>query len=251
VADLQVVSAAPASNASIRGLFTSRRDGVSDPPYDGANLGAHVGDDAAAVGANRSALAGRLGAPIVWMSQVHGSNVATVTSATPDVLPDTDALVTDRVGVGLGVLVADCVPVLLADVERGVVAAAHVGRRGLVARTAVATVDAMADLGAQPGRVQVWLGPSICGRCYEVPATMRAEVEAVAPGSAASTSSGAPAIDIRSGLRRQLLAAGVRTVRNVGPCTAESRDHYSYRRDGVTGRTAGVIVLTAISGRDD
>ncbi len=178
------------------------------------------------------------------MEQVHGADVAVVRDI-EQADHRADALVTDRPSVGLGVLVADCVPVLLADTEAAVIGAAHVGRRGLVAGTALRAVEAMTVLGARPAHIHVWLGPSICGRCYAVPTTMRAEVDAAAPSSATSTPDGRPSLDLRSGLRRQLVTAGVRTVRDAGPCTAESDDHYSYRRDGVTGRTAGVIVFTA------
>lgn len=245
MADLQVVTLGAFGRASVKGVFTDRRDGASKPPYDDANLAEHVGDDAAAVKENREALEGRVAAPIVWMEQVHGSDVAVVTDLSTQTFEGVDGLVTAQSQIGLGVLVADCVPVLLADPDAGVVAAAHVGRRGLVAGTAVRTVEAMTQLGAAPDRTNVWLGPSICGRCYEVPWKMRADVEAAAPGSATGTSRGKPSVDLRAGLRRQLLGAGVGAVRDVGPCTAESTDHFSYRRDGVTGRSAGVIVLAS------
>jgi YfiH family protein len=250
MADLQVVSqhqsigVAP-RQASVRGLFTDRRHGVSRPPYDDANLADHVGDDADAVQANRDDLEGRLAAPIVWMEQVHGNDVAIVDAATEGTMPNVDVLVTAQPGIGLGVLVADCVPVLLADLDAAIVAAAHVGRRGLVAGAALRAVEAMRDLGSERGHIRAWLGPSICGHCYELPAKMRAEVEAAVPGSASTSSNGRPAVDLRAGLRRQLLGLGVGTVRDVGPCTAESVDHYSYRRDGVTGRSAGVLVLAS------
>jgi hypothetical protein len=245
VADLQVVTLGAFGRASVKGVFTDRRDGASNPPYDEANLAIHVGDDGAAVTENREALEGRIAMPIVWMEQVHGSDVAVVSEVTTEPIAGVDVLVTAQPEIGLGVLVADCVPVLYADPDAGVVAAAHVGRRGLVAGTAVRAVATMTELGAEPTRTQVWLGPSICGRCYEVPPKMRAEVEAAAPGSATGTSKGKPAVDLRAGLRRQLLAAGVGAVRDVGPCTLESADHYSYRRDGVTGRSAGVIMLAS------
>ena len=244
MADLQVVTMASFGATAVKGLFTERRGGVSTTPYDDANLADHVGDDPAAVAANRVALQARLGAPIAWMEQVHGSDVAVVADASTSPVAAVDALVTDRRGLGLGVLVADCVPVLMADDQAGVAAAAHVGRRGLVAGTATQAVATMTRLGAVPARMHVWLGPSICGRCYEVPLEMRAEVELAAPGSATTTSRGTPGVDLRAGLRRQLLAAGVAAVRDAGPCTAESAEHYSHRRDGVTGRFAGVIVLT-------
>jgi YfiH family protein len=204
----------------------------------------HVGDEATAVAYNRTALEARLGAPIVWMRQVHGGDVTVIREVTTEPVHDVDALVTDQPDVGIAVLVADCVPVLMADTQTGVLGVAHVGRRGLVAETAVNAATTMMELGADPGRIQAWLGPSICGRCYEVPVQLRAEVDLAAPGSSSTTYAGKPSIDIRAGLRRQLLGAGVRFVRDVGPCTNENSDYYSYRRDGVTGRTAGVVVLS-------
>ena len=250
MADLQVVSqhqslGAASRQATVRGLFTDRHHGQSRPPYAEANLAEHVGDEADAVRANRDELEGRLAAPIVWMEQVHGSAVAVVDAAEVGTVPQVDVAVTAQPGIGLGVLVADCVPVLLADLEAAIVAAAHVGRRGLVAAAALRAVEGMRELGSDPRHIRAWLGPSICGRCYELPAKMRADVEAAAPGSGATSSSGRPAVDLRAGLRKQLLTLGVSAVRDVGPCTAESADHYSYRRDGVTGRSAGVIVLAS------
>jgi YfiH family protein len=246
VADLQVAAVDTGSGRpDFVGRFTDRRDGLSRPPYDDANLALHVGDDPEAVAQNRMSLQDRLGVPIVWMEQVHGDAVAVVDGAAPATISDVDALVTRRTNIALAVLVADCVPVLMVDPEAGVVAAVHAGRRGLVAGVVVRTVTAMVDLGAHAERVQVWLGPSICGRCYELPAAMRDEVEEAAPGSATTTARGTPGVDLRAGLRRQLVALGSAgpAVRDVGPCTAESADHYSHRRDGVTGRFVGVAVL--------
>ncbi|MFL6238411.1 MAG: peptidoglycan editing factor PgeF [Actinomycetes bacterium] len=234
-----------ADQVRVRTLFTTRRTGASVPPYDEANLGDHVGDDPAAVRINRIALETRLGAPIVWMDQVHGNDVAVVDAARVTAVPGVDALVTTQPNIGLGVLVADCVPVLLADANANIVAAAHVGRRGLVAGTAARAVDAMRERGAPPVRIEAWLGPAICGKCYEVPAAMQAEVEAAAPGSAVRTRAGTPGVELRAALRRQLHGVGVSTIHDVGPCTAESTEHYSFRRDGVTGRFAGVIVLAS------
>jgi YfiH family protein len=228
-------------------LFTDRRGGLSRPPYDEDNLATHVGDDPETVARNRAALAVRIGAPIVWMEQAHGSAIAVVDGPEPEPVAAVDGLVTRRRNLALGVLVADCVPVLLADIDAGVIAAAHVGRRGLAAGTVLHAVDIAGSVGATSARLQAWLGPSICPRCYELPAELRAEVDAAAPGSASTTRGGLPSVDLRGGLRRQLLRAGLRAVRDVGPCTAESADHYSHRRDGVTGRFAGVVVLSTRS----
>jgi copper oxidase (laccase) domain-containing protein len=99
----------------------------------------------------------------------------------------------------------------------------------------------MEGLGADRSRIEVLLGPAICGRCYEVPAAMRDEVEAALPGSACVTRAGTPGIDLHAGLRAQLAAAGVGAVAADTRCTREEPALYSYRRDPVTGRLAGLI----------
>ncbi|MGZ4666456.1 MAG: peptidoglycan editing factor PgeF [Frankiaceae bacterium] len=227
-------------------MFTDRRGGVSPAPYASGNLGEHVGDEPAAVAENRARLAYRLGlAPdrVVWMKQVHGAQVATVVGPSPPV-PGADALVTGTPGLALCVLVADCVPVLLADATAGVIAAAHAGRRGVTASIVAAVSTRMRARGAHPRHTTAWVGPAICGRCYEVPAAMRADVARVAPAAAAATRAGRPALDLPAAVVEQLIAAGVVDIRRDGRCTAEDPDLFSYRRDGRTGRTAGVVLLT-------
>ncbi|MGW7288837.1 peptidoglycan editing factor PgeF [Streptomyces sp. NPDC054847] len=227
--------------------FTDRWGGVSAVPYEELNLGGAVGDDPAAVLANREIAARSLGlAPesVVWMNQVHGNDVAQVDGPwpTPDV-PAVDALVTARRGLALAVLTADCTPVLLADPVAGVVGAAHAGRPGMIAGVVPAAVEAMRKLGAEPERMIARTGPAVCGRCYEVPEQMRSEVAAVEPAAWSETSWGTPAVDVTAGVHAQLEALGVRDRRQSGVCTLESRDHYSYRRDRTTGRLAGYVWL--------
>ena len=130
------MSSSPAASSAVRPrrVVTDRRGGRSASPYDSFNLGGHVGDDPAAVAANRDRLAGELGVPsaaLVWMTQVHGTGVAIVEDAEENPVADVDALVTATPGLVLCVLVADCVPVLLADPVAGVVAAVHAGREGV------------------------------------------------------------------------------------------------------------------------
>jgi YfiH family protein len=227
--------------------FTDRWGGVSAVPYDSLNLGGAVGDDPAAVTANRALAAKELGRDpgrVVWMNQVHGRDVAVVDAPWGDgPVPAVDALVTTRPGLTLAVLTADCVPVLLADPVAGVAAAAHAGRPGLLAGVAPAAVEAMAALGADPGRIIAITGPSVCGRCYEVPAAMRDEVAAAVPEAYAETGWGTPAVDVAAGVRAQLLRAGVREVSASAVCTLESTDHFSYRRERSTGRLAGYVWL--------
>ncbi|HWA66370.1 MAG TPA: peptidoglycan editing factor PgeF [Mycobacteriales bacterium] len=237
--------------AGLVGGFTTRAGGHSPPPWDALNLALHVEDEPARVLANRERLTRRIGsAPISFPQQVHGPGVLAVdraTAAEPGITregaPGVDALVTGVPGVPLGVLVADCLPVLLADRDHGVVAAAHAGRRGLAEGVLQATLATMAELGATPATTIAVIGPAICGRCYEVPAELREQVAAVVPGSACQTRAGTPGLDLPAGAERLLRAAGVSQVSLTGHCTAEDGRFYSYRRDGLTGRFAGFVMI--------
>lgn len=234
------------SSTRIRRVVTTRHGGVSVPPYASFNLGEHVGDHPEAVAANRERLAAGVGLPaqrLVWMQQVHGRAVAVVEGPLPKPVPATDALVTAEPGLAVVVLVADCVPVLLADPVAKVVGAVHAGRAGAAAGVLAAALEAMQRLGARIDNVEVLVGPSACGQCYEVPAPMQADVAARLPGSACRTRRGTAGLDLRAGLRRQLAAAGVARVGVDPRCTLEDPALYSYRRDGVTGRLAAVTWL--------
>jgi YfiH family protein len=224
--------------------FTDRQGGVSVDEYDSLNLGGHVGDDPLAVAENRARVAGSLGVPqerLLFLDQCHGTEVLVAEGPwPPQGPPPADGVVTTEPGLALAVLVADCTPVLLADPEAGVVGAVHAGRPGMTAGIVGVAVDRMRDLGARD--VAAVVGPSVCGRCYEVPAQMRAEAAAVAPESATVSWTGTPAIDVAAGVVAQLRDARV-SVTWLPGCAREDRDLYSYRRDGRTGRFAGVVVL--------
>ncbi|MFW6775300.1 peptidoglycan editing factor PgeF [Nocardioides sp. CPCC 205120] len=210
---------------------------------------------AAAVGdvrADLESVRSELGARVVrGMRQVHGASVVTVgddgadgTGGGASEVPEADGIVTAQPGVALLVRVADCVPVLLADPAGGAVAAAHAGREGMRSGVVPATVAALRAAGA--GEVRAWVGPHVCGRCYEVPAALRDEVAAVVPAAAATTSWGTPALDLGAAVRTQLAAAGVDDVVEVGRCTMEDADLWSHRRDGATaGRLAGLVQVVA------
>jgi YfiH family protein len=229
----------------VESAFTDRHGGVSAGPYASLNLAVND-DEPHAVAENLrrvvDAFADPVEAPAVaLMRQVHGAEVAVVTAEAlaREVVPTADALVTREPGVVLMVRVADCVPLVLADVDHGVVGAVHAGRPGLAAGVVPRAVAAMRDLGAD--RLVAWLGPHVCGHCYEVPAELRAEVGARVPEARAETSWGTPALDIGAGVRAQLAVDGVEVV-DASRCTIEDPDLYSYRRQGAaSGRLAGLV----------
>ena len=236
-----------------RGGFTTRAGGVSCGPYaaadgsGGLNLAFHVDDDEDRVLANRDLLDRWAGHHVAWMSQRHSAGVRLVTRPPGGgraTLGEYDSLVGRRSGPdapAVAVMVADCVPVLLAAPSGDVVAAVHVGRQGLVAGVVPATLALLAAEGAVVPELYASLGPSICGRCYEVPAEMREDVARAVPAAHATTSWSTPALDLPAGVAAQLAAAGVTRVQRVDLCTREDERFYSYRRDGRTGRFVGVV----------
>ena len=219
---------------------TDRDGGVSAPPYSSLNLADHVGDAPQAVQENRRRVAEAVGvAPqrLVFAEQVHGDTVVEVRAGWTGPPAQADALVTGEPGLALGVLVADCTPVLLLAPDEGVVGVAHAGRKGMALGVAPALVEAMRDLGARTilGRV----GPSVCPRCYEVPLALREQVAGAVPVARSVTRTGTPSLDVAGGVLAQL-APHVADLRQLPGCTAEDPGLYSYRRDGTTGRSAGL-----------
>lgn len=225
--------------------FTTRLGGVSQPPYDSLNLGVHVGDDPDAVRENRARVAAQLNldpARFIWMDQVHSATVRVVDAADLGApIPATDAVVTTDPTVVLTVMVADCVPVLLYDADAGVIAAAHAGRTGARNGVVSNTVATMVELGAKPGNITAHLGPAASGRRYELPREMAEDVEEQLPGSLTRTDHGTWGSDVRAGLARQLTTLGVGNIIMDPRCTIEDSNLFSYRRDGKTGRQAGII----------
>ena len=160
-------------------------------------------------------------------------------------LPEADASFTDVPGLGLGVLVADCAPVLLADPEARIVGVAHAGREGMAAGVVTELLSAMSAAGADPARMHAVIGPHICGGCYEVPAELRDRIAGKVPESGCVTRKGTAGVDVGAGVEAQLARAGVAAVASDPRCTAETPSLYSYRRDGRTGRLAGLIWLAS------
>ena len=228
----------------IRRVSTTRAGGASLPPFDTFNLGDHVGDDPAAVAANRIRLAAAIGLRpdrVVWMNQVHGDQIEVVDGPRDTAFDDTDGLVTRTPRLALAVVSADCVPVLLGDARAGVVAAVHAGRVGARDGVVARAVEAMLSLGAHEPDISALLGPAVSGRNYEVPAAMADEVEAALPGSRTTTSKGTPGLDLRAGIACQLRALGVSAIDIDPRCTVEDVNLFSHRRGAPTGRLASVV----------
>jgi len=229
---------------SARVWCSDRRGGVSSAPFDACNVGDHVGDDPEAVRVNRGRVAAAAGLAgpdrWVWMRQVHGIEVHVASEPTGDHLPEGDAAVTAVRGLPLAVVTADCAPIALAcDDAVGVV---HAGHRGLELGVIAAAVAALRNIGNGP--VRAYLGPCIRPARYEFGARDLARLVArFGPEVEGRTLAGRPALDIPAAVRRALDECGVESFDDSGECTAESDAHYSYRRDGLTGRQATTVVL--------
>jgi YfiH family protein len=217
--------------------FTDRTGGLSTGAFLSRNLATHVGDEHATVHSNRAELENLLGLPIQFMNQVHGDGVARV-GAEIIAEPTADALVTQSSGIALAVMVADCIPLLLASSQT--VAAVHVGRKGLINKVALAAITEMRLRDAS--EITAVVGPSICGQCYEVSREIYDDVSKSFPLAASKTQDGGFSLDLSRALIDQLQSLGV-TVVDEGRCTVEESNLYSYRRDGVTGRQVGVVWL--------
>ena len=217
-------------------FFTDRLGGYSQGDFSSLNLALHVEDEAATVLRNRDVIEQSHGTT-VYMNQVHGNNVEVI-SAPMDQILTCDGLVTNVAGITLAVLVADCIPLLLSS--QNIVAAVHVGRRGLVNGVAAKTVNIMRELGAD--EITAKLGPSICGPCYEVDQVTYEEVISIHPSARSKTSAGSPALDLPTALVADLAKLSIESHVD-SRCTQEDDDLFSYRKSHRTGRQAGLIRL--------
>jgi YfiH family protein len=225
-----------------RTLFTNRSGGVSAPPFDSNNLALHVGDDSDAVFENRNAIAAQIGIPagrVFYMNQVHGREISIVTAASrSESTPTADGLFTLDREVALVSLVADCVPLLLYSKEA--IAALHVGRKGLVAGVVEAALEVFEKFGISLTDLSAEIGPSICVDCYQV--DLKSYRQVVAQEPSAGSNEVRRCIDVRSGISAKLKRIGA-SVKNSKICVAHTPGYFSFRRDGQTGRQAGIIWL--------
>ncbi len=268
-----------AAPANVGALMSTRAGGVSRPPFDSLNVGAAVGDDAAAVAENRRRFAAAIGARPVWLRQVHGTRVVRVGAAdaepgaalplqadadptrvpplqadaesTPVPPLQADAAWTDEPGIACTVQVADCLPVLLCTADGRAVAAAHAGWRGLAAGVLEAAVRALCEgAGCAPAQLHAWLGPCIGPLHFEVGADVLQgfgleSLPADAPCFRYAPRADGSArwrADLPALARARLQRAGVRSIAGGVGCTvSEASAFFSFRRDGVTGRLAAAV----------
>ena len=198
--------------------------------YESLNFGFHVGDDPAAVIANRALLGATQ-----FMNQVHGNEVVVIDHVL-DQEPTCDALITTTKGISLAVMVADCIPLLL--ISDAVVGAVHVGRAGLIKGIVEATIARLISLGSKVNDISAALGPSICGNCYEVSPEIYLDVIAKYPATATNLEK--HCLDLPAGVISILDSYEIDYSRE-NSCTAHGENLFSYRRDGITGRQSGVI----------
>lgn len=251
-APLAVITPQWPAPPGVRAAFTLRGGGVSAPPFDSLNLGAHVGDAAASVSENRRRVCAHLTLPAepAWIEQVHGIDVLDLDARPEGASPartrltPADAVITRQAGRVCAIQVADCMPVLLAARDGSAVAAAHAGWRGLAAGVLEATVR---QLRADSGQLIAWLGPAIGVGHFEVGEEVRAAFVAHDAGAARAFSanpSGRWQCDLAALARRRLAALGIRAVSGGDWCTyADPARFFSYRREGRCGRMAALIWL--------
>ena len=216
--------------------FLGRAGGVSQGIVAGLNTGWGSGDDREAIAENRRRAVDAVlpNARLVTVHQVHSALAVEAGDWPDDGRPHADALVTERPGVLLGILTADCAPILLADREAGVVGAAHAGWRGALAGVGEATVAAMERLGARRERIAAAIGPCIAARNYEVDRDFRALLTGYVPENERFFSdgpAGKPHFDLEAYVAARLAAAGVKIIETMGLDTyALPERYFSYRR---------------------
>lgn len=251
----------PGLPANVGVLSTVRTGGISAAPFDdgagggGLNLGTHVGDMPEAVAHNRALLRALLPADPAWLSQVHGVDVVDAREALQRTQMDqplrADASIAAAEGAVCAIMTADCMPVLLADIEGRVVGAAHAGWRGLAGGVLENTVAQMRKAGA--GELMAWLGPAIGAERFEVGEDVPLAFQRL--GDAAeqafrpiADSKGKFLADLPALARLALTAAGVDRLAGGEHCTvSEPERFYSFRRDRVTGRMASLIWIKPLS----
>jgi polyphenol oxidase len=223
--------------------FYGKNGGVSKGKFTSLNIAEHVGDDLADVEQNRELISDTLDIPLVFINATHSANVVQVLSEVPKVHENTDALVTRETGLGIVVMSADCAPIILADPIAHVVGVVHAGWQGMLAGVVNSAVEAMLELGAETQNMTATIGPSVCAKNFEVTQERFDKVLNLIPSAAIKLNNGNLAVDITKGIKKQLASFQIKTL-DLGICTFENSDVFSYRRDKETGRNATVAWIS-------
>lgn len=231
-----------AYNLSILAGFTNRQSGFSEIPYNSLNLAFHVGDNKKNVKKNRNVLTRELGEnKFAWMNQTHSTNIQSIENSGE--INKTDGIITSKANLTLMVMVADCIPILFYDPIQKIIAVAHAGRKGSLDNISGKMIDKMTSkFKSRPKDIIVSLGPSIQKTCYEVSQEMANDFKKTWGKQFVVNKQ---FLDLPSLNKNQLIQTGVlsRNITISSICTHCSKDYFSYRRDKVTGRFAGVIML--------
>ncbi len=223
----------------IRHGFFTRAGGISEAPYDSLNCGPGSADASDRIAENRARVARHLGSEtpdVVTLYQVHSPTAVAIDwPVSPLDRPKADAVITSAPGLAIGVLTADCAPVLLADPDAKVVAAAHAGWRGALAGVLEAAIGEMVRLGAQKARIRAAIGPSINQQAYEVGPEFEEQMVASCSNNrdffSQKPSESRPRFDLAGYVERRLAEAGVGTIERQTLCTYENESNFfSYRR---------------------
>jgi polyphenol oxidase len=221
-------------------FFTNRFDGVSEAPFESLNFGLHVNDEALHVNQNRAILKAKLGvSKLVFMDQVHGDSIVRIESG--DEMPTCDAMISNVPDIALAVMVADCIPILYYDEVHQAIGVAHAGRVGTLLQVGQKCARAMVEnFGTRMQELRIWMGPSIRSCCYEVGFEATQGLE-----SFLHVKNGNYFLDLQDANLKAFLDMGIKrehiTISEI--CTCCDHAYFSYRRDKITGRFAGVIVL--------
>ena len=234
---------------SVDAFFTDRWGGVSEAPYNELNLALHVGDDPLKVLQNRQILADNENFYIdnlIYMDQVHSDNIVIVTDTLTNKIESCDGIITNLPNVPLMVMVADCIPILLYDSKKQVIGAVHAGRNGTFLEIAKKAVSKMKEeFNSDAKDIKVYLGTSINSCCYEVGKDLADVCQKSFGKKYVIERASSFYLDLQTLNKDQLISAGLDEKHiNISPtCSCCDKNYFSYRRDGVTGRFAGVIKL--------
>jgi len=234
---------------SVDAFFTDRWGGVSKPPYNELNLALHVGDDPLKVLQNRQILADSENFYIdnlIYMDQVHGDNIVVIKDTFTNKQENTDAIITNLPNIPLMVMVADCIPILMYDKEKKVVAAVHAGRNGTFLSIAPKTVSLMTkSFGCDLKDIYVAMGPSIRSCCYEVGKELADICQKSFGEKYVIKKDNSFYLDLQTLNHDQLVKIGLnpKNIKISKSCTSCDKNYFSYRRDQITGRFAGIIKL--------